>query len=588
VVVRTSRWTIDRLRVSTFLNKTYLVDHEPSAALQTGMGYFIQDHRKTLDKAGEWFFDQQKKQVFLYSIIPPSSLAVEVSVFDYGIVVDHAADVVINNISFSSPRLAGIRVISSQNPVVRNSEAHYSGVNGIEIIHCTNPSVKDNAIDGSNNNGVQWENNSGGTLTHNTISKTGVLPGLGESGSATYIAINMIGDDRSTEKTVVDGNSIDHVGYSAIDFRTANTSILNNRISHFCMVKDDGGGIYTWQNSYGDILIEGNTVASGIGAPGGTLSPTEAFAHGIYIDDRSKGIHIKQNTISACAASGIFLHNVKNIVVERNTTFGNNTQLGNKQQGEIYLRMDTISTGPRGLNIKQNKLSSGNTNGYSLFLAIGAMQDLTNLGIIEQNQYRSSLSDRVVGVYIPMAALCIAPEEFSLTRWQQASHFDKTSTIEILPSQNEVGRKMIDIANGNESGWIAWPDDAKIASAKSSQGKTTLSIIVPNGKEALVYYPGLAFQKEKIYRLELIAQSRQSTYIEFVPMLSDSPWSAIGDYTCFSIDTVPRTHVYYFRVSQNSANARLNFKSNTSFEIYHLSVREIPSGGRDSTAKLKK
>ena len=36
------------------------------------------------------------------------------------------------------------------------------------------------------------------------------------------------------------------------------------------MIKDDGAGIYTWDNTYGDNFIDNNIVLNGVGAGEGT------------------------------------------------------------------------------------------------------------------------------------------------------------------------------------------------------------------------------------------------------------------------------------------------------------------------------
>ncbi len=75
------------------------------------------------------------------------------------------------------------------------------------------------------------------------------------------------------------------------------------------MVKDDGAGIYTWKNSGKENIIERNTIRNGIGSGEGTLNKDERYASGIYMDDHSSNIYIKNNSISNCAMAGIFIHN---------------------------------------------------------------------------------------------------------------------------------------------------------------------------------------------------------------------------------------------------------------------------------------
>src|SRR5258706_5356310 len=66
VVVKSSRWTLDNLPVSNYLNKAFNFSVEASYPLPNGNGYFIQKHLATLDKPGEWFFDKPSKKIFLF------------------------------------------------------------------------------------------------------------------------------------------------------------------------------------------------------------------------------------------------------------------------------------------------------------------------------------------------------------------------------------------------------------------------------------------------------------------------------------------------------------------------------------------
>ncbi|RYE32043.1 MAG: hypothetical protein EOP48_31200, partial [Sphingobacteriales bacterium] len=99
----------------------------------------------------------------------------------------------------------------------------------------------------------------------------------------------------------------------------------------FTMVKDDGGGIYTWKGAENNTAnferkIINNIILKGKGAPSGTNN-TFQHAHGIYIDDNSDNVEISNNSIAECSESGIYIHNSRKITISGNTLFDNEKQL---------------------------------------------------------------------------------------------------------------------------------------------------------------------------------------------------------------------------------------------------------------------
>src|SRR5690606_14741223 len=109
------------------------------------------------------------------------------------------------------------------------------------------------------------------------IKNTGLIPGMGESGSGTYQGIMSFGAN-----TLIEGNTIDSVGYNGIYFGGHLSQVQNNFINNFCLVKDDGGGIYVgdWFESSGK-KITGNMIINGKGVGEGTNKPFYKNAHGI-------------------------------------------------------------------------------------------------------------------------------------------------------------------------------------------------------------------------------------------------------------------------------------------------------------------
>lgn len=147
-----------------------------------------------------------------------------------------------------------------------------------------------------------------------------------------------------------------------MSFNGNNVIIKNNFISNYAFIKDDGGAIYTWNNSsnaltYTNRIIKGNIILNGKGAEGGTNNIQEGYANGIYIDDNASDVIIDSNTVANCNGNGIFIHNARNIAISKNTMYNNNIQLV-MQHDEIAPNSEVVNnivTGNIFFSLKENQ-----------------------------------------------------------------------------------------------------------------------------------------------------------------------------------------------------------------------------------------
>ncbi|HWA35695.1 MAG TPA: right-handed parallel beta-helix repeat-containing protein [Cyclobacteriaceae bacterium] len=585
VVVRSGRFTIDKMPLKSIDKNTLIFSTQTSYALQPGFGYFIQAHINTLDSPGEWYYDAEGKKLYVYfgARKDPHDFEVEISAAESGLQMKGVSHVEIENLSFTKFRDAHVRIEHGVDIAIRNSDFSYSANNGLEISHCANVRVENSLISDSNNNGVEWKGNKDGYFVRNRIRRTGMLPGRGADGNGTYIALNITSEDPHAGKNLFQFNTIDTTGYLGIDFRTGHTQIRNNLIRGFCMIKDDGAGIYTWDNTYGDNFIDNNIVLNGIGAGEGTSEPNRAFVAGIYIDDRSRNIAVTKNMVSYCATAGIFVHNATDLTISDNTLAANGFAIANKERGQFYLKLDTLV--PRngnallGLVVTKNKFVATTTGRYCVYLSAERKSHLNTPGNFRNNQYWASEGNAVLVKDYDHNVWCEVTDGLSLAQWQTEGH-DEGSTFRLLTRRPDKAAKNL-IANGDlgrgTEGWYVWPDQAGIAFSTQPKG---LEVKFGANKEALLYHSGFALETNKVYRLVFKAMSPTKNKVEFVPMMANAPWHNLGDYTCFAVDSIKRTFTYYFTPSQPSKNARVNFKSNAPFWISDVSLQEVPGDAK--------
>lgn len=327
VVIRKNLWQIDSDRIISQQGNTLTFKGTPTA-MNDNWGFFIQDHPKTLDRDGEWYFNPSTKQIMLYSSADPGSKNIEASIYTAGINIVGQSNIVIKDIAIAEQRQFGINGKNLKSLTVQNVSVSDVGQDGISILGRGNNVIIDGCtITDINNNAVVVYDHSGFRFRNNTIKNIGLVVGRGTNSAGSFVGLRY---NAKAGSAVIQNNTIENVGYSGIDFRSANVTIQNNLIKNINLTKSDGGGIYTFSgkqaNNYTNQKIVSNIILNSVGSYDGSYNANQN-AHGIYLDDRSHDIDIQNNTIANCTGSGIFLNGASRINIQNNTCYGNGTQL---------------------------------------------------------------------------------------------------------------------------------------------------------------------------------------------------------------------------------------------------------------------
>jgi parallel beta-helix repeat protein len=325
VVIRRNRWVIETDPIVSQSGNTITYNSSSTWVPADKFGYFIQNNAYTLDQPGEWYYNPANKVVQVYSVGNPSSMNMQIARIDTLLQFNSAQYVVVNGIAFQGANKTGVSMVGSYNVTLSNCSIRFSGVDAIDITTCGNLNIDNVLMDYSNNNGVMaYCNNS--TIQNCTIRRTAAFPGMNlpvNSGMGIYIYGN---------SNNILGNTIDTTGYTGIDFQGNSNTVANNLVNYFCFVKDDGGGIYTWNGNLDSTVshvtgtIKNNIVLNGITAPAGTDSSVAGIAHGIYLDENTTECTVTGNTVAHCTA-GVFFQDVRNCAIQNNTLFDNIGQL---------------------------------------------------------------------------------------------------------------------------------------------------------------------------------------------------------------------------------------------------------------------
>ena len=328
VVIRKNRWVLDRNKILQHTGSMLTYASQSGYGADKGFGYFIQNHSSALDEDGEWYYKADTKSLGIYTKAGEQSLQnVQVATIQVLVMLENQSHITFDNLTFSGSNDHTFFLQNAKQVQINNCDLLYNGRNGITANNIDGLKIENTTIHQTNNIAFSGQACSNTIFKNNTITATGIWPGMGEGDSGSYEAIMLSGDNN-----LIQQNRVDSTGYIPITFSGNNVTIKNNYISNYALVKDDGGGIYTWNNTANALvnvnrIVKGNIVMNGLGAGEGTSDPSKKLAHGIYIDDNATNVSIDGNTVANCASFGVYVHNARNLTITNNTIYNNRAQL---------------------------------------------------------------------------------------------------------------------------------------------------------------------------------------------------------------------------------------------------------------------
>lgn len=374
LVLRSRRWVIDRDIITSHSGNTISYTAASRYEPKDKYGYFIQNSPLTLDSQGEWYYNPSTKKILLYSTSTPKNA--NVAVIDNLVTSSANSHVTISNIMLEGANKNAININSGSDIRVINCTILSSGEDGVKVNSHRGFKLENSTVANSLNNGIELGPNAPyAVVTNNTVQNTSLLPGMGLSADKRGIGIYT-----TSSNNLIAYNKVTNSGYIGIYFGGDSTTIQNNFVDSFCSVKDDGGGIYTYIGAGGRRVgrkIIGNIVINGFGAPAGTDNQKQMEATGIYLDDNTSDVEIRDNTIANCNNQGIFIQNTRSVIVVNNTFFDNHVQLGMAQRPNKLTRDNTITQ-----NIFFSKLPTQMVSSFQ-----SAADDVDQFGKFDSNYY---------------------------------------------------------------------------------------------------------------------------------------------------------------------------------------------------------
>jgi len=373
---RTAEYFTATVPVSSSSSNALTLVAVPAGNLGVNEGFVLMNKLQFLDEAGEWFYDNSSKTVYLW--MPngdsPANNSIKGSVSKNGFYASNKDYISIQNLDILQHSEKGIFVSNCDQLTIDNNDISNPDEYGIyDNSNSTSNTITNNTITGANHFGLYLRTSSS-LISDNNVLETAVFDNIGISGTGDHAAGGGIFIGGINGGNTISYNRIIDTGYHGIYFARPNNLVQYNFVKDACLLKGDGGGIYT---SFRTIpgpngsKVRNNIVLNVPGNKYGFTS-SRAFGEGIYIDESSEEVLVENNTVAYCSNSGIFLHDNAKSVVKSNTIIdGRYGILVNREHGansindNIIYALDQDDYEPNQLLVKRNSVNTVfNNNTY--------------------------------------------------------------------------------------------------------------------------------------------------------------------------------------------------------------------------------
>ncbi len=420
VVIRELMYEVNNYTINSMPNTT-TISFNTAGDVNSGWGYFIQNHIKTCTVQNDWLYKNNK--VTIYSTTTPSG--VSVASIDTGINVNGESNLIFNNLDIRGFNNMGIDTTSNATGNIRISSCDFSNI-GINAIYAY-PNTNNLRVIGSDfvdigSRAIYAASSDKAKLYKNTFLRVGHYAGMGSNGDDSYTAIIVNGDNAEAAY-----NTIINAGYCGIRWDGNSTVIRNNFVDTTNYIKDDGGGIYCYSVQNGNIphtqltrTLKNNVVLNTNGAPDG--SPNGAQGMGLYFDGQSPNINVYNNTVSG-GLLGIFINGGHDIKCTGNTTF-------NFTRGYHLLKIDgpiTANTSTNNTYVAIDPVTSvncGETGQYSAYFEPAAGSLPTDF-VANYNIYSRPLDETDGWIWADFNGTNFC---YTLNSWRSTTGRDTNST----------------------------------------------------------------------------------------------------------------------------------------------------------------
>jgi len=386
IAIKVNRWSIARQNVTAHAGGLVTFSTNPDVP-RLNYGYFFQRDSRTLDRDGEWWHNVSGKKIRMYfSSNDPGSYTIQVANVDTLLKCQYYSNVAISDLSFSGSGKRSIWINGGSVVSVKNCNVTNSGGEAITVKGTLNVTVDNCTTTNSLGAGINVSHSITGTvnfLVQNcTILNTAYIPGMELSNEAGGEGLKCMGG--SGVKIL--NNRVTNSGYNGIKWQGNNVYVKYNLVDRFCFLRDDGAGIYSWEDASKPETrvnrnVISNIVLNGIGNNQGT-NDNYSSVQGLYFDLGSKNVIVDSNTVAYVASNGIHGNNCGSLTFRNNVVFGNSRSFSFQRfAGAELIRNITITNNivyPYRFRYRNLGINSP---------SISKESDLKSLGTIDNNYY---------------------------------------------------------------------------------------------------------------------------------------------------------------------------------------------------------
>ncbi|MFC3975700.1 Ig-like domain-containing protein, partial [Belliella kenyensis] len=547
VVIRKNAWIIDRHPITQHSGNqiNYGSAHTQYTASRN-YGFFIQNHRNTLDIFGEWFYDKNSKKLYVhFGNSNPSSLSVKVSTLTDLVNLNwEVGNYSFNNLKFEGANESAIHIRGGKNVKILNSEFQFIREAAIHGILSSNLEIENCKFNYSFNNAIFINNASENVkIRNNEILNTFTFNGMGKNSSLNGQAIYLTSN---AHNGLIEGNTIKNIGYVGINFGGNNTIVKNNYIDNFCMHKTDGGGIYTWEGpsnrSLTNRVIEGNIIINGLGYKEGTViqgAINNPAVEGIYLDDNTAGILIKNNTIANVANSGIYVHNARNIVIDHNMMFNNSDH--------IFFSDDNLGAAIQNVKVENNTFFSKHPDQYFLKFSSTSSNTFESMASFSNNAFASPYGTSA-GIFRQRVSSGATPELIkTLEEWgQDRSYKFSNQKLDLIKSYEFSGQNLFRNSGFNQNAEFTHCQNCSLQRLTGGEFEGGY-IRYRLGRTGRILFNIGKPDINQDYILKFTAKANKKAKLELIIRQDGSPWSSLIKPYVIEIEEEKKTYEFAFR-----------------------------------------
>jgi parallel beta-helix repeat protein len=454
IVIRKYRFILDRHTITSQSGNTLNYNTVTTNGWNAGYvpvdgnGFFVQGHLSTLDQPGEWHYDATAKRLYVHfgADVPPNYI-IKAALQDFNVSLTSLKFLTFENLDFEGGNTKGLNMTNCTNINITNCNFNNEGGFAISGKGLNFITVKGGTVNQSLSNGINFDESiSNCTVDGVTVTNTNMIAGTGRSGSGVGNGITVNGNGVN-----ILNNRVINCGYSGIQFFGDNVLVEKNYVDGFCYLKDDGGGIYTFngpedKTEYNRI-IRNNIVLNAVGNfESAQTYWWEAYgkAAGIYLDEHVNNVIVTGNTIANGDWAGMFIHNTHDCQITNNIVYNHRYQMHLSQYSLKSRNM--LETGNQYVAPKAFQM----TWFYRTYIA----DSPTNMGTSNNNYFARPLDDNKtirVGFLMNSGG---DTTDISLAQWQSQYGLDlnsKKSPVTFTANGNDSIRFEYNASNGNRS-----------------------------------------------------------------------------------------------------------------------------------------